>query len=562
MSPAEALQASEREPAPQTGERTGKAHPSDTETTLGEEQGADDGSDSEAVDHFSFLPAELISVVANQLRLPDKLKLRTVLSKKHQSFVDDILKDDLKRVYVSATTRSLRSFSMICNNAYFQRFIQEVTFVAAAYGDPDRPVDLDAVKRGCEALRQDDELIDEALKSVEAHRGRIEPHILRTMQELRPQVYIGGALDLQWVSAERHQEVVEQLARGMSRLPRLRTVTMRLKISGPGLNDCIIWHTPEWARLSAGRWPGWHWTMEQILYDCVVSKFCVATIEGTSAFLEAVASLDKKPLSLGIGTPDDDDALPFFLHYKLEAPVEALGAIGPSLARLDLHVMTDTIDEDDGTGLHIWQTQAEADQVFLVSESAKNLEVLRISEISWELGQSYAHQSGDMCKRAVDVILESGNFLKLRELTLVGCKGRQPSFIDADKLLPFLRRHQSTLKSVSLENLCLLARSKLRQVALVMQSALRTIREEMGGQLEKFQLNVISRTHDGKDGCQGPNGEDGARKCQLSCQEYDFECFWVDRAVFEALAAQLGVSLAVPVSGDEFWAFGDLFLLF
>ncbi|KAM3421111.1 hypothetical protein BST61_g1525 [Cercospora zeina] len=551
MSPAKALQVSGRDCAPQAGERIEEVHPPETDMTLKGEHGADGGSESEAIDHLSFLPAELISAVASQLRLRDKLKLRTVLSKKHQPFVDDILKDDLKRVYVSVTTRSLRTFNMICKSAYFQRFIREVSFVATAYGDLDRPINLDAVKRGFEALRQDNCEIEEAITSVEEHRGPIEPYILETIQELRPQVYIGGPLDLQWVSPERHREVVEELAQGMSRLPRLESARMSLKISGPGLNNCWLWHTLDWFEFNSSRYPAWDWTMEQLLYDQVASKFCVRTIEGTSAFLEALASLDKKPVSLSIGTPNEDNSLPFFLHYKLEAPVEALGVIVPSLNRLELHVKTDTVDEDDGTGLHIWQT---------LSENVKNLEVLRISNISWELGQSYAHQSGDMCKRAVDIILENGNFPKLRELTLMGRKRRVPSFIDADKLLPFLRRHRSTLKSVSLERLCLLARSKPQEVASVMQSALRTIREEMGGQLVKFQLNMISRTHDGKGGCQGPDGEDGAQKCQLSCQEYDFECFWVDRVVFEALAAQLGVALTVPGSGDEFWEFGEYVL--
>ncbi|CAK1360064.1 unnamed protein product [Cercospora beticola] len=568
MSPSEILQVSEGGPAHQSGERIGATHQSgervgaadqseecigaphqpETEIKASNEHDLHNGKVSHqqarpveeadtdpAIDHFSELPAELIWAVASHLNLSDKIQLRAVLSKDHQTFVDDILKSDMKRVYVSPTTRSLRTFRKICKSAYFQQFIQEVFFVAQAWGDVDNRIDLDAVKTGCDALRKEDASVERNIDFYSRHEGPVEPEIVTTIEELRPQVYIGGPHDMQWIDPETHQQAVEELRQGMSRLTRLESVVMGQEISGPGLNDCWLSHGRQWFKSHWHRRPIFSDKNSQLFYDCFAQRICSSTIEGTSAFLEAVAGLDKKPSSIGIGTSEHNDSLPFFLHPKLEAPVEALDVIGPNLASI--------------SGKPV------------MSERAKNLEVLSISNIFWPLKESYAHQSGDACKRAVDIILEHGNFPKLRELTLTGKVGPLSDFLDAEKLLPFLRRHRSTLQSVSLDRLCLLARSKLPEIAPVMESSLRTIRAEMGQQLVKFQLNIVSRTHNGKGRCLGSEiGEDGVRQCHRTCQEYDFECFWVDRAVFEALAGQMGAVLTEDGDGEEVWQFGEYVL--
>lgn len=379
MSPSEALQVSEGGPAHQSGERVGAAdqseecigapHQPKTEIKASDEQDLHNGQESyqqaqpveeadtdQTIDRFSDLPAELISAVASHLNLPDKIKLRTVLSKSHQSFVDDILKSDLKRVYVTPTTRSLRTYKKICNNAYFKRFIKEVCFVAVAWGgDVDRVIDLNLVKKGIKALETDRSALSEFMSNVEEHKGPTELQVLTAIEEYRPQVYVGGPLETQWVEENRHWEVVQELAQGMLRLPGFERAMMSCVISAPGLNDARCWHSAEWSDFYSSREPAWNWKQSQIVYDWLASTFCSVVTEGTSAFLEALARVYKRPISLSIGNSEPDDQMPFFLHDKLEAPLEALSAIGPNLVRLSLHIATDTLNEDDGTGVHIWQ---------------------------------------------------------------------------------------------------------------------------------------------------------------------------------------------------------------
>ena len=333
--------------------------------------------------------------------------------------------------------------------------------------------------------------------------------------------------------------LAEVLSECLPKLVKLRTVTLRSQIDGPGLNTDAFFFTDPYAMKMASQQCQATGIYHGNLRLAYRKANDVVAWQGVDVLFQALAHTSSNITELKIGNGISDQ-LEYHLGNYANCDPSTLSCVAANLT----HLTVSCKDDDEKEDHDAWREFVKA---------AKHIQSVTVylhsngGDFLWHTAQEHGTVLG--------AILCHGDWKNLHRLEVIG-KREQPSCVRAVWLDGFLRRHAKTLEELTL-SACLLVNwyDAKNKSPTTMKWALQNMRDQLN--LSQARIEVYRRDEHKGRACWGqdPTGAE----CYGTCTKYmlvkapgERWADWLEREKLEAMATQLGVDLK-----DGVWDFGE-----
>lgn len=494
-------------------------------------------------DNLNALANELLLQIAHYLNLPDKLKFRLILSKKHKSLLLPLLKPSLSRIYVSPTGDSVSRFTELCKSSFFGPHITEVVFIPCHLGNDQEEVDdLKDYIRLCEpgTRRRDVPRKSETgwLKMAERSFA-LYKQLVAKHQPIIEQSFCGGS----GIDDDADEAFKINIASGLSHLQHVTAIRVQEKIDREGLNACALWYDDKFASWAVSK-QAHPKSTDQAVALAASTASDMRFEDGVDAFLGAVAGSHHDGFELAFGNGFGDQ-LPY-LTQRFCGLGDMLADLMPKVDRAVVSCHDD--DEYEKRLTDTWLT--------FVRYGSQ----LRSLEVNMDAGDVPCPRSWHITRRVsfLDHVIYSGLPAKwmpnLATLKIVA-PSTKPNVVAAYSLLQLLRKKSTTLRKVYLSGVFLLGSPdkttyQMSEAVQDFRSTLFKLSKDFG--FETFKM-ILHRRDEHEIECVPYNLEG---RCDRFCEQYRLDAgYYVPREELEKLAGEFEVPLE-----NSCWDFGGFIM--